>query len=70
MKITAEDLKSLGVIDGIIPEPIGGAHRDPDAVISRTETVIGDALKELSARNGDELRTDRRQKYLNIGRNL
>ena len=70
MKITAEDLKSLGVIDGIIPEPVGGAHRDPDAVISRTETVIGDALKELSARNGDELRADRRQKYLNIGRNL
>jgi acetyl-CoA carboxylase carboxyl transferase subunit alpha len=70
MKITAEDLKSLGVIDGIIPEPVGGAHRDPEAVISRTETVIGDALKELSARNGDELRADRRQKYLNIGRNL
>ncbi|MQV98803.1 acetyl-CoA carboxylase carboxyltransferase subunit alpha [Sinorhizobium medicae] len=70
MKITAEDLKSLDVIDGIIPEPIGGAHRDPDAVISRTEAVIGDALKELSARSGDELRSDRRQKYLNIGRNL
>ncbi len=35
MKITAEDLKSLGVIDGIIPEPLGGAHRDPDSVISR-----------------------------------
>ncbi|MCA1368028.1 acetyl-CoA carboxylase carboxyltransferase subunit alpha [Ensifer aridi] len=70
MKITAEDLKSLGVIDGIIPEPVGGAHRDPEAVISRTGTVIADALKELSARNGDELRSDRRQKYLNIGRNL
>ncbi|MDK1375168.1 MULTISPECIES: acetyl-CoA carboxylase carboxyltransferase subunit alpha [unclassified Sinorhizobium] len=70
MKITAEDLKSLGVIDGIIPEPVGGAHRDPASVISRTGTVIADALKELSGRNGDELRTDRRQKYLNIGRNL
>ncbi|MQW85506.1 acetyl-CoA carboxylase carboxyltransferase subunit alpha [Sinorhizobium saheli] len=70
MKITAEDLKALGVIDGIIPEPVGGAHRDPEAVISRTGTVIADALKELSARNGEELRADRRQKYLNIGRNL
>ncbi|MBP1885225.1 acetyl-CoA carboxylase carboxyltransferase subunit alpha [Sinorhizobium mexicanum] len=70
MKITAEDLKSLGIIDGIIPEPVGGAHRDPASVISRTGTVIADALKDLSGRNGDELRTDRRQKYLNIGRNL
>lgn len=70
MKITSEDLKTLGVIDGIIPEPVGGAHRDPQSVIARTGTVIADALKELSGRNGDELRTDRRQKYLNIGRNL
>ncbi|WP_112812057.1 acetyl-CoA carboxylase carboxyltransferase subunit alpha [Ensifer sp.] len=70
MKITSEDLKALGVIDGIIPEPTGGAHRDPQSVIARTGTVIADALKELSGRNGDELRTDRRQKYLNIGRNL
>ncbi|MCY1230276.1 Acetyl-coenzyme A carboxylase carboxyl transferase subunit alpha [compost metagenome] len=70
MKITSEDLKALGVIDGIIQEPVGGAHRDPNAVIGRTGTVIADALKELSGRNGDQLRTDRRQKYLNIGRNL
>ena len=70
MKITSEDLKALGVIDGIIQEPVGGAHRDPNAVIGRTGTVIADALKELSGRNGDQLRTDRRQKYLSIGRNL
>ena len=70
MKITAEDLKSLGIIDGIITEPVGGAHRDPDAVIERTGTVIADALKDLSGRTGDELRSDRRQKYLNIGRQL
>jgi len=70
MKITSEDLKALGVIDGIIQEPVGGAHRDPNAVIGRTGTVIADALKELSGRDGDQLRTDRRQKYLNIGRNL
>ena len=70
MKITAEDLKSLGIIDGIITEPVGGAHRDPDAVIEKTGTVIADALKELSGRTGDELRSDRRQKYLAIGRQL
>lgn len=70
MKITAEDLKGLGIIDGIIPEPVGGAHRDPNTVIERTGSVIADALKELSARNGEELRADRRQKYLNMGRNL
>ncbi|KQV35190.1 MULTISPECIES: acetyl-CoA carboxylase carboxyltransferase subunit alpha [unclassified Rhizobium] len=70
MKITAEDLKSLGIVDGIISEPVGGAHRDPDAVIERTGTVIADALKELSGRNGEQLRSDRRQKYLNIGRHL
>lgn len=70
MKITAEDLKSLGIVDGIIAEPVGGAHRDPDAVIERTGTVIADALKELSGRNGEQLRSDRRQKYLNIGRHL
>jgi acetyl-CoA carboxylase carboxyl transferase subunit alpha len=70
MKITAEDLKSLGIIDGIIGEPVGGAHRDPDAVIAKTGTVIADALKELSGRTGDQLRSDRRQKYLAIGRQL
>ncbi|WP_426229575.1 acetyl-CoA carboxylase carboxyltransferase subunit alpha [Pararhizobium sp. DWP3-4] len=70
MKITAEDLKSLGIIDGIITEPVGGAHRDPNAVIDKTGTVIADALKELSGRTGDELRSDRRQKYLAIGRQL
>ncbi|KQT01781.1 MULTISPECIES: acetyl-CoA carboxylase carboxyltransferase subunit alpha [unclassified Rhizobium] len=70
MKITAEDLKSLGIIDGIIAEPVGGAHRDPDAVIEKTGTVIADALKELSGRTGEQLRSDRRQKYLSIGRQL
>ncbi|MFB2550372.1 acetyl-CoA carboxylase carboxyltransferase subunit alpha [Ensifer soli] len=70
MKITAEDLRTLGVIDGIIAEPPGGAHRDAAAVIERTGTVISDALAELAPRSGDQLRSDRRQKYLSIGRNL
>ncbi|NLR99077.1 acetyl-CoA carboxylase carboxyltransferase subunit alpha [Rhizobium sp. P38BS-XIX] len=70
MKITADDLKGLGVIDGIIPEPLGGAHRDPQSVIAATGDIISNALGELSSRTGDQLRSDRRQKFLNIGRNL
>lgn len=70
MKITAEDLKALGIIDGIIPEPVGGAHRDPDAMIKATGAIIETALTELSKKSGDELRLERRQKYLAIGRQL
>lgn len=70
MKITAEDLKALGVIDGIIKEPVGGAHRDPDQMISATGDVIAKALAELSPLSGDAVRAERRQKFLNIGRNL
>lgn len=70
MKITAEDLKSLGVIDGIIKEPLGGAHRDPAQVIAATGEVINKALTELSSQPGEVLRNERRQKFLNIGRNL
>ncbi|MBL0371597.1 acetyl-CoA carboxylase carboxyltransferase subunit alpha [Rhizobium sp. KVB221] len=68
MKITAEDLKSLGVIDGIISEPVGGAHRDPQKVIAATGDVIASALADLSQRN--DLRGDRRKKFLEMGRNL
>jgi len=70
MKITAEDLKALGVIDGIIPEPVGGAHRDPQTVIKAAGDVIATTLAELSPRSGDQLRSERRQKFLAIGRNL
>jgi acetyl-CoA carboxylase carboxyl transferase subunit alpha len=70
MKITAEDLKALGVIDGIIPEPLGGAHRDPDSVIAATGDIISNALAEMASRSGEQLRNDRRQKFLAMGRNL
>ncbi len=62
MKITAEDLKGFGIVDGIIEEPVGGAHRDPGAVIERTGSVIADALKDLSGLKGTELRNSRREK--------
>ncbi|AYG67590.1 MULTISPECIES: acetyl-CoA carboxylase carboxyltransferase subunit alpha [unclassified Rhizobium] len=70
MKITAEDLKGLGIIDGIIPEPLGGAHRDPNTVIASAGDTIASALGELSSRSGEQLRNDRRQKFLSMGRNL
>jgi len=70
MRITAEDLKELGIIDDIIPEPVGGAHRDPQTVITSTGNVIEGALAELGKLSGDEVRAARRQKFLQIGRNL
>src|SRR5256714_11209611 len=70
MKITAEDLMRFGVIDEIIAEPIGGAHRDPTAAIEATGTAIGAALAGLSGLDRDTVRRERREKFLNIGRVL
>jgi acetyl-CoA carboxylase carboxyl transferase subunit alpha len=70
MKITAEDLKGLGVIDGIIGEPLGGAHREPETVIDAAGDVIEAALSELGQLSPDDVRKARRQKFLEIGRNL
>ncbi|PWV98125.1 acetyl-CoA carboxylase carboxyltransferase subunit alpha [Hoeflea marina] len=70
MKITAEDLNDLGIIDGIIKEPVGGAHRDAEAVIARTGDTIFAALESLGQKSGDELRAHRRAKFLQIGRQI
>jgi acetyl-CoA carboxylase carboxyl transferase subunit alpha len=67
MKITAQDLLGLKVIDGIIAEPVGGAHREPEAAIEATGRQIAAAFDELKAVNED-YREHRRQKYLSIGR--
>ncbi len=68
MKISAVDLKSLAVIDTIVPEPLGGAHRDPAQAIERLGDAIEEALQDLSSLTPDELRQHRRQKFLAIGR--
>src|SRR5215831_3582510 len=68
MKITAQDLLELKVIDGIITEPVGGAHRGAEAAIESTGNTIEQALKELSNHGPDELRRLRREKYLSMGR--
>jgi acetyl-CoA carboxylase carboxyl transferase subunit alpha len=70
MKITAQDLKKLGVIDEIVPEPRGGAHRAVDEAIAATGDAIARALKTFEGVSGDVLRTQRREKFLGIGRNL
>jgi acetyl-CoA carboxylase carboxyl transferase subunit alpha len=68
MKITAQDLLDLGVIDGIVAEPKGGAHRGPDKAIDAVGDAIEAAMKELSGLGPEELRRRRREKYLQIGK--
>ena len=68
MKISADDLLSLGVIDGVISEPVGGAHRDPALTVERLGDAVEAALHELEHLSPDQARAHRRQKFLNIGR--
>ena len=70
MKITAQDLKTLGIIDVVIAEPVGGAHRDPALVFRRTGDAVAKAFAEFSGLSPDALRRQRADKYLAIGRNL
>lgn len=70
MKITAQDLKGFGVIDEIVSEPTGGAHRSRERAIETAGARIEAALDELSALSGDELKRQRREKFLAIGREL
>ena len=69
MKITARDLLGMKIIDGVISEPLGGAHRDPEAVIGATGRRIEEAMAELAGSNQD-MREHRREKFLAIGRSL
>ncbi|HEX7929403.1 MAG TPA: acetyl-CoA carboxylase carboxyltransferase subunit alpha, partial [Sphingomicrobium sp.] len=66
MRITAQDQQALGVVDRIVPEPLGGAHRDPDLAIQNLKEAIVEELKGCSALGGDELLRQRRAKYLAI----
>ena len=70
MKITAEDLLDLKIIDDIIREPLGGAHRVPDDVIERTGDIIADALESLAGQTPEENRQSRQEKFIAIGRTL
>jgi acetyl-CoA carboxylase carboxyl transferase subunit alpha len=67
MKITAADLLALGVVDRVINEPLGGAHRDPDAAIGALKGAIVEELDGCASLGPNELRSQRRAKFLAIG---
>ena len=70
MKITASDLLALKIIDAVIEEPLGGAHRDASDVIERTGNVIAGALTELTRLPRQDVIRLRREKFLAIGRSI
>ena len=70
MKITANDLFKLGIIDKIIDEPLGGAHREPIQIISQVKSYLKDTITELNQFTELELIQKRRDKFLEIGKNL
>ena len=70
MKITAQDLLKFGIIDAIVAEPIGGAHRDPEAAVAAVGRALGAALDQLAPLTRDELREARASKFLAIGRKV
>ena len=67
LRLTAQDLKKLGICDQIIPEPKGGAHRDGKATMQVVGATLVKLLDELGKKNPDGLMKDRRQKFLDIG---
>jgi len=67
LKLTSQDLRDFGIIDEIVPEPLGGAHREPALVIAATLAAVKHALSRLSAKVVDELIEERYQKYRRIG---
>jgi len=68
MRLTAQDLKRLGLIDEIIPEPLGGAQRSPDLAIATLGDAIGHALDGLKGMSGEALKARRREKFLAMGK--
>ena len=67
MKVTAQDLLALGVIDRIVKEPVGGAHRDPAAAIGALTSAIDEELTALAKLPADKLRARREERFLRIG---
>ena len=67
LRLTSKDLKELGVCDTVIPEPKGGAHRDPQAAIKSVGKALEKLLTELQKKSAGDIRKDRRKKYLNLG---
>ncbi len=70
LRLTAQDLMELGIIDGIVPESVGGAHRAPQKTIADAGKALEEALLPLTHMSPAELRRQRREKFLAIGRDL
>ncbi|MGB6230672.1 MAG: acetyl-CoA carboxylase carboxyltransferase subunit alpha [Litorimonas sp.] len=70
MKITAQDLKRLGVVDKVVKEPVGGAHRDAEEAVKRVGAAVMGELERLLAMEPRQRLEQRREKFLNIGRTL
>ncbi|MBI3701194.1 MAG: acetyl-CoA carboxylase carboxyltransferase subunit alpha [Afipia sp.] len=70
LKITAQDLMRFGVVDSILKEPSGGAHRDPEGMIASTGNAVAQAFNDLRRLDPIAIRNQRRQKFLDIGRKL
>jgi acetyl-CoA carboxylase carboxyl transferase subunit alpha len=70
LKITAQDLLRFGVIDEIVAEPVGGAHRDPTAAIAATGEALDRAFSEINGLDPDTVRRQRRDKFLSVGRSI
>jgi acetyl-CoA carboxylase carboxyl transferase subunit alpha len=68
MKITAQDLEKFKIVDGVVPEPMGGAHRDPKGAITKVGDAIEAALAQLTPMSPDELRAQRKERFYAIGR--
>ena len=68
LKLTAQNLEELGVIDSIVPEPLGGAHRNRDEIFEALDNALDPALQELVGLDGGVLRAKRREKFLEMGK--
>lgn len=67
LRMTAQDLQKLGVIDAIVPEPLGGAHREPAMALDALGEAMASAVEELVKLDGGQLRAERRDKFLAMG---
>ena len=70
MRISAQDLKALGVVDTIVPEPVGGAHRDPALALASLRKAVEDALTAMDGMDSAALKRGRQDKFLAMGRTL
>jgi acetyl-CoA carboxylase carboxyl transferase subunit alpha len=67
MRLTADDLRRLRLVDQIVPEPLGGAHRDAEATIRSVGDAVSDALKGLASLDGETLQGRRQKRFLEMG---